>query len=65
MKNVANSTYSEIMGLDEFLDRYTNPINREMYNELLNIFIIFTKVLKILNILYFILSQQLNIMELK
>ena len=39
MKNVANSTYSEIMGLDEFLDRYTNPINREMYNELLNIFI--------------------------
>ena len=39
MKNVANSTYSEIMGLDEFLDRYTNPINREMYNELLSIFI--------------------------
>ena len=39
MKNVANSTYSEIMGLDEFLDRYTNPINREMYNELLIIFI--------------------------
>ena len=39
MKNVGNNTYSEIMGLDEFLDRYTNPINRKMYDELLNIFI--------------------------
>lgn len=55
MKNVANSTYSEIMGLDEFLDRYTNPINREMYNELLNIFInkeemdIFTSITEMIN----------------
>lgn len=29
----------ELLGVDEFLDRYTNPINKQMYLELFSIFI--------------------------
>lgn len=34
-----NNVASEIMGIDEFLDRYTNPLNKQMYMELFSIFI--------------------------
>ena len=34
-----NSVAEELAGIDEFLDRYTNPINKQIYMELFSIFI--------------------------
>lgn len=34
-----NNIAEEMLGLEEFLDRYTNPINKQMYIELFSIFI--------------------------
>lgn len=34
-----NNIAEEMLGLEEFLDRYTNPINKQMYVELFSIFI--------------------------
>ena len=34
-----NNIAEEMLGIDEFLDRYINPINKQMYLELFSIFI--------------------------
>lgn len=34
-----NNVAEELAGIDEFLDRYTNPINKQIYMELFSIFI--------------------------
>lgn len=39
MEKTTENTMEEILGLEEFLERYTNPVNRIMYETLISIFI--------------------------